>query len=265
MTIKGTIRLAAVGDLHCRVGRAGHFRKLADDVNDAGCDALLLCGDLTDHGLPDEARALVEELTRIKIPMVGVLGNHDLNSEQSEEVCAIFRDGGIFILDGDHYELKGHQVGFAGTKGFAGGFGTASLQSFGEDVIKSFVYEAVRETLKLETALLQISAPVKIAITHYAPIRATCEGENPEIMPFLGSSRLGDSIDTYQAAAAFHGHAHYGSESGRTLGGVPVFNVALPMLRRADPERRVRIVELDLAKATEVAQPGAHPEGGLTH
>ncbi|AKU90209.1 metallophosphoesterase family protein [Vulgatibacter incomptus] len=248
MPIDKAIRLAAVGDLHCRVGRHGHYRKLVDDVNAEGCDALLLCGDLTDHGTIDEARALVDELSRVRPPMIGVLGNHDHDSGKADEVTEILKEGGIFILDGDHYELKGHAVGFAGTKGFAGGFDRASLQGFGEETIKAFVYETVREALKLEAALLQVDAPVKVAITHYAPIRGTCEGENAEIMPFLGSSRLADAIDTYAATAAFHGHAHYGSGEGRTLGGIPVYNVASPVLRKADPERRVRIVELEAAE-----------------
>ncbi|HEY0838807.1 MAG TPA: metallophosphoesterase, partial [Vulgatibacter sp.] len=202
-------------------------------------------GDLTDHGLIDEAKALLDELSRVRAPIVGVLGNHDLEAGNGEGVCATLREGGIALLDGDHFELKGRHIGFAGTKGFAGGFDRASLQAFGEEVIKAFVYETVRESLKLESALLRVDAPVKVAITHYAPVRATCVGENPEILPFLGSSRLADSIDLYGASAIFHGHAHYGSEEGRTLTGIPVYNVASPVLRRADPERRVRIVELD--------------------
>ncbi len=249
MPIDGMIRLAAVGDLHCRIGRSGHYRKLVDDVNGQDCDALLLCGDLTDHGTRDEASALLDELARVRVPMVGVLGNHDLEGGHGDEIAALFKEGGIYILDGDHFELKGHAIGFAGTKGFAGGFDRASLQGFGEEVIKAFVYEAVKEALKLEAALSRVEAPVKVAITHYAPIRATCEGENPEIMAFLGSSRLGDSLDLYGAAAAFHGHAHYGSEEGRTLTGIPVYNVASPMLRRADPERRIRLVEIATATA----------------
>lgn len=265
MTTNETIRIAAVGDLHCRVNRAGHFRQLVDEVNDGGCAVLLLCGDLTDHGQPDEARALADELSRVRVPMVGVLGNHDLNSDQGGEVSAILREGGVFLLDGDHYELKGHPVGFAGTKGFAGGFGRSSLQGFGEEVIKSFVYEAVRESLKLEAALVQVTSPIKIAVTHYAPIRATCEGENPEIMPFLGTSRLGDSIDTYRAAAAFHGHAHYGTATGRTPRGIPVYNVATPVLRRSD--QRVRIVEVEArpAGAEAEAPEGAEEESRLRH
>lgn len=261
------IRLAAVGDLHCRTGRHGHFRKLVDDANAAEVDALVLCGDLTDHGLPDEAKALLDELSRVRAPIVGVLGNHDLESGKGEEVCSILREGGIHLLDGDHWEPKGRAVGFAGTKGFAGGFDRASLQGFGEEVIKAFVYETVREALKLEAALLRVDAPVKVVITHYAPVRATCVGENPEIIPFLGSSRLADSIDLYGAAVILHGHAHYGSEEGRTLTGIPVYNVASPVLRKADPERRMRLVELDRvaeqpqAGATAGEGAGAHPAG----
>ncbi|HWV39479.1 MAG TPA: metallophosphoesterase [Vulgatibacter sp.] len=251
------IRLAAVGDLHCRTGGHGHFRKLVDDTNAAEVDALVLCGDLTDHGQPDEAKALLDELSRVRAPIVGVLGNHDLEAGKGEEVCAILHEGGIHVLDGDHWEPKGRAVGFAGTKGFAGGFGRASLQGFGEEVIKALVYETVREALKLESALLRVDAPVKVAITHYAPVRDTCLGENPEIMPFLGSSRLADSIDLQGAAVILHGHAHYGSEEGRTLTGIPVYNVASPVLRKADPTRRMRIVALERAPA-----PAPAPESG---
>lgn len=247
MPIDGKLRIAAVGDLHCRIGKdGGNYRKLVEAVNDQHCDALILAGDLTDHGQLDEAKLLAESLQGVRAPKVGVLGNHDHESGKAHEICSILREVGIHILDGDHYELKGHLVGFAGVKGFGGGFDRATLQGFGEEGIKAFVYEGVREALKLESALLQIDAPIKIAITHYSPVRATCQGENPEIVPFLGSSRLAEPIDHYQATMAFHGHAHYGTPEGRTMGGVPVYNVAMPLMRRVDPDRRVFIVDIPI-------------------
>lgn len=260
MPIDGKVRIAAVGDLHCRVDKEGHFRRLVDAVNEQNCDALVLCGDLTDHGHVDEARLLAESLARVRAPTVGVLGNHDHEAGKADEICRVLAEAGIRILDGDHFELKGHLVGFAGAKGFGGGFDRASLQGFGEEGIKGFVQEAMQETLKLETALLRVDAPIKIAITHYSPVRATVVGENPEIFPFLGSSRLGEPIDAHEATMCFHGHAHHGTIEGRTLGGVPVYNVALPLLRRADPDRRVFMVEIPIPPGWARAQPtGAGP------
>lgn len=254
MSTTGKIRIAAVGDLHCRLGRTSNFRRLVDAVNGQSCDALLLCGDLTDRGLIDEAKVLADSLSRVRAPMFGVLGNHDLADGKGDEVVAILEEAGVRILDGRHQHLKGHLAGFAGVKGFAGGFEQASLQAFGEEAIKSFVYEAIDEAVKLEAALAQVDAALKIALTHYAPIRETCLGETPEIMPFLGTSRLREAIDAQCAAAAFHGHAHRGTVVGQTPKGIPVYNVALPLLRREHPERRVLIVDLPLPD--EVADKG---------
>jgi Icc-related predicted phosphoesterase len=254
--IDGKLRIAAVGDLHCRLDKEGHFRRLVDAVNEQQCDALVLCGDLTDHGHIDEAKLLAESLSRVRAPKVGVLGNHDHEAGKGDEICQILGEAGIRILDGDHFELKGHMVGFAGAKGFCGGFDRATLQGFGESCIKHFVQETVQEALKLETALLRVDAPIKIAVTHYSPVRATVVGENPEIFPFLGSSRLAEPLDAYQATMAFHGHAHHGTIEGRTLGGVPVYNVAMPLLRKADPDRRVFMVEIPIPEGWSRAQPG---------
>jgi Icc-related predicted phosphoesterase len=244
-----------VGDLHCRVDARGYYRKLVEAVNGENADVLLLCGDLTDHGLPDEARMLCEALAPVRAPRIGVLGNHDLEAGKGEEVAAVLRAGGVHVLDGDHLELPGHVAGFAGVKGFCGGFGRATLQSFGEDGIKRFVDESVREALKLEAALSQLESPVRIAVLHYAPLRATCEGENPEIMPFLGSSRLAEPLELHRATLAFHGHAHHGTLEGRTVSGIPVYNVALPVLRRDDPERRVLIVDVPLPEGAVPPEP----------
>lgn len=244
MPTERAVRIAAVADLHCRADSRGFFRRLVEAVNAQHCDALLLCGDLTDHGLPEEAHILAEALGDVRAPKIGVLGNHDLDAGRQDELRAALRSGGIHVLDGDHFELPDHAAGFAGVKGFCGGFGRATLQSFGEDSIKRFVDEAVRESLKLEAALSQLDAPIRIALMHYAPVHGTCVGENPEIMPFLGSSRLAEPLELYRAAVAFHGHAHHGSPEARTMSGIPVYNVALPVLRRADAERRVLLVDV---------------------
>jgi Icc-related predicted phosphoesterase len=240
-------RLAAVSDIHC--GRAGHamLQSLFPQINESA-DILILCGDLTDYGLPEEARVLAKELAAVRIPMVGVLGNHDLESGKEEEVSRIFGDAGLRILDGESHQIDG--VGFAGVKGFAGGFGRGALGPWGERIIKDFVHEAVNEALKLETALARIQAPHRIALLHYAPVRSTVEGEPPEIYPYLGSSRLEEPLTRYPVDAVFHGHAHHGSPEGTTSNGIPVYNVSMALLARAYPERPpFRIVEIGGTRA----------------
>ena len=255
----GKIRIAAVGDLHCRLDKQGNYRRLVEGVNDLDCDVLILPGDLTDHGHIDEARLLADVLSDVRPPVVGVLGNHDHEGGNAEAIQEILGEAGVRILDGDHWEMKGHVVGFAGAKGFCGGFDRATLQGFGEPCIKAFVQESVQEALKLETALLRVDAPVKIAITHYSPVRATVAGEHPEIVPYLGSSRLAEALDKQGAAMCFHGHAHYGHHEGVTRGGVPVYNVALPLLRRADPDRRFFLVEVPIPPGAGRPAGGGHP------
>lgn len=229
-----TIRIAALADLHItRSGREmleGLFAPIA-----ASADILLLCGDLTDHGIPEEARLLAGELAKMKVPRVGVLGNHDYDAGQAKEIKEILTASGTVILDGDACEVQG--IGFAGTKGFAGGFGQRMLAPWGEQCIKSFVNEAIEEALKLESALAKLRMEQRIAVLHYAPIRATVEGEPLEILPFLGSSRLEEPLNRYPVTAAFHGHAHHGSFEGRSRGNVPVYNVSLPLLRRTFPDK----------------------------
>ena len=164
-----------------------------------------------------------------------MFGNHDYESGHAEEVAAILADAGVRVLDGDGVEIRG--VGFAGVKGFAGGFGERALQSWGEPILKQFVREAVEEALKLEQALARLRTPRRIAVLHYSPIRATVETEPAEILPFLGSSRLEDPINRYSATLVVHGHAHHGSPEGRTATGVPVYNVSMPVLTAAFPDQ----------------------------
>ncbi|HEY2585096.1 MAG TPA: metallophosphoesterase [Tepidisphaeraceae bacterium] len=237
MTVQadGVVRVAAIGDVHCSHACPGALQPVFAQVAKSA-DVLVLCGDLTNHGLPEEAQALVRELTAIgQMPVVAVLGNHDFESGRVDEVQRILTGGGIHLLDGDAVEL--HGVAFAGVKGFAGGFERGTLSAFGEPAIKRFVQEAVEEAKKLESALARTKAAKKIAVLHYAPIRATVEGEPCEILPFLGSGRLEEPIDRYQVTAAVHGHAHRGAPEGRTRAGVPVYNVAIPVMRNAFPNR----------------------------
>jgi Icc-related predicted phosphoesterase len=236
------VRLAAAGDLHFGRYSAGTFQKLFGEVV-AAADVFIIPGDLTDYGLPDEARALARELAQtVKIPVVAVLGNHDFESGHAAEVSEILREAGIIILDGDSAEI--HGIGFAGVKGFAGGFGPRALGAWGEPVIKAFVQESVNEALKLETALARLRTAVKIAVIHYAPVQDAVIGEPEAIYPYLGSSRLEDPLNRFGVTAVFHGHAHRGRPESRTSAGVPVYNVSLPLLQRLTPERPFRVVDV---------------------
>lgn len=234
--------MAAVGDLHCREDHHGRFRKLVQQVN-AESDVLLLCGDLTDHGLLTEGKTLAEELAGIRVPCAAVLGNHDFEHGMADQICAELAKVGVHVLDGDHIVLE-KILGVAGVKGFGGGFGSATLQAFGEGPIKAFVQEGVSEALKLEAALSQLDTEKRVAIMHYSPVVETLEGENVEIRPFLGTSRLAMPLEQFGVQAVFHGHAHHGIHEGKTQHGVPVFNVAMPVMSRLHPDRKFAILEL---------------------
>jgi Icc-related predicted phosphoesterase len=249
--MKETIRIAAVADLHVKKNGQASLQPLFAAAS-AEADVLLLCGDLTDYGLVEEAKVLAKELTTsLRIPAIGVLGNHDFESGKSEEVVRIMTDAGVTMLDGGAHEIEG--VGFAGIKGFGGGFGRRQLNAWGEDIIKKFVHEAIEEALKLEMALARLRTPQKIAVLHYAPIHATCAGEPADINPFLGSSRLEEPIDRYRCTAVFHGHAHRGTLEGRTKGNIPVYNVAMPLMAANSGDRPpLRIIEVPVGEAVTV-------------
>ncbi|MGK4002933.1 metallophosphoesterase [Sorangium sp. So ce1036] len=223
-------RVAAASDLHCRPEHGGKMRELVKAVN-AEAELLLICGDLTDRGQPDEAKVLADALSGLTVPCAAVFGNHDLDRGVSAELAKILGDAGVEVLDGDHLILV-DDIGVAGVKGFMGGFGSATLQAFGEVPLKAFVQEAVSEALKLEAALSQLDTDRRIVIMHYTPIVETTVGENVEIRAFLGSSRLAAPIDLYGADVVFHGHAHHGALEGRTTNGTPVYNVAMPLLKK---------------------------------
>lgn len=242
MISQETIRFAAVGDIHCRKESAGSLRPFFSQAADAA-DALLLCGDLTDYGLPEETHVLVEELSAARIPIVAVLGNHDFESGKSDEVQRILTEAGVRVLDGEACEV--HGVGIVGVKGFAGGYGRGALGPWGETAIKHFVNEALQEALKLESALAKLRTSQRIAMLHYSPIEATVQGEPVQIFPFLGTSRLEDPLIRYPVNVVFHGHAHRGSPEGKTVNNIPVYNVAKPLLQRTYPDRPpFRIIEI---------------------
>lgn len=237
------MRLAATADLHCPRVTPDSLGKIFA-VASQEADVLILAGDLTDRGVEDEARMLAKVLaTSAKIPIVAVLGNHDYESGKGSEVKTILAEAGVHVLDGEAVEIQG--VGFAGTKGFAGGFGARALQPWGEEAIKRFVHEAVDEALKLESALAKLRTSQRVAVLHYSPVEETVKGEPPEIYAFLGSSRLEEPLTRYPVNAVFHGHAHHGSPEGRTRADAPVYNVAIALLQRAFPDRpALRVVEL---------------------
>lgn len=258
---KRKLRLAAVSDVHYGREPQEVLQELFSKISEAA-DVLLLCGDLTDYGKAEEAELLVEDLhTHVDIPILGVLGNHDFESGTPEVVREIMCDAGVKMLDGESTELEG--VGFAGISGFGGGFGQYMLNPWGEPLIKGFVQAAVDEELKLEQALSRLRTEHRVVLLHYAPIRDTVEGEPLEIYPFLGSSRLEEPLNRFEVTAAFHGHAHAGAPEGRTSGGVPIYNVSLPVLRKAYPDRPpFRLFEVDLPDAQDA--PAARSRGAQT-
>src|SRR3954467_9977061 len=228
------LRIAAISDVHYGKNSAGSMAPLFAQIAETA-DVMLLCGDLTDYGLAEEARVLAADLQAIKIPIVGVLGNHDLESGEEAQVTDVLASAGARMLDGDTFEFRG--VGIAGIRGFCGGFGRGALGPWGERVIKDFVNEAVQEALKLESALQKLQTNHKVVLMHYAPVRDTVEGEPLEIFAFLGSSRLEEPLTRLGATAVFHGHAHRGAPEGKTATGIPVFNVAHAVLKARFPDR----------------------------
>jgi Icc-related predicted phosphoesterase len=242
------MRLAAMADLHYTRTSRGTlddlFRRASGEA-----DVLLLCGDLTDYGLPEEAQMLVDDLRgATDAPVVAVLGNHDYESARQDEVKEVLTHGGLFVLDGDACELDG--VGFAGVKGFGGGFGKGLLAPWGEPMIKAFVQESVDEALKLESALRRLKTDRRVVLLHYSPVASTVIGEPPEIFPYLGCSRLEEPLVRYPVDLIVHGHAHRGAAEGATRDGTPVYNVSVPVLRQRDPDGPpLRILELGVPVA----------------
>jgi Icc-related predicted phosphoesterase len=253
------VRVAAIADLHCTKTSQGAFQSLFARVSESA-DVVLIAGDLTDYGLPEEATVLAKELTALRIPAAAVLGNHDVESGKAAEVRQILVDAGLIVLDGETCELQG--VGIAGVKGFGGGFGRRALGPWGETTIKQFVHEAVDEALKLEAALARLRTKQLVALLHYAPIQETVEGEPLEIYPFLGSSRLEEPIGRYPVSFVLHGHAHRGQLEGKTQTGVPVYNVSMPLLTRTFADRLpFRVFELPAGDVAHV-QPMPAPTQG---
>jgi len=229
------IRVAAIGDVHFAADAAGTLKHCWDVVHD-DADVLLLAGDLTRLGLPEEAEVLAEELSGVRVPMVAVLGNHDYHSDQEKQVVEVLEDAGIRVLEGEAATVDlpgGERLGVAGVKGFGTGFAGASASDFGEPEIKAFVRHGRVAGEQLREALGDLDTRHKVALMHYAPVPDTLRGERLEIHPFLGSYFLGEAVDDGGADLAIHGHAHAGVEKGTTPGGVHVRNVAQAVIRSA--------------------------------
>jgi Icc-related predicted phosphoesterase len=231
MEVTKTTKIAAVGDIHVRDGDKGKWTDFFRDVSQKA-DVLVIAGDLTDTGDEQEAEVLAEELKACTIPVVCVLGNHDYEKGRHKLIRQILLKAGVHMLDGEAVVIG--DVGFAGVKGFGGGFDRQMLSFFGEGAMKAFVQEAVDEALHLDRALARLDAEQKdikkIAVLHYAPIKSTVIGEAEAIYPFLGCSRLAEPLSRHNVVAAFHGHAHIGTLEGETQDGIKVYNVARPIL-----------------------------------
>lgn len=235
------MRIAAVADIHFNPPVWERIREKMEHVRDEA-DLLVVAGDLTNYGKTSEMEPLLNVLVRLRIPIVAVLGNHDYESDQHEQLMKMMAAEGIKILDGTGYERDG--VGFAGTKGFIGGFGRGVLTAFGEREIKNIVQAAIDESLKLERAMAQLRTEKRVVVVHYSPIPSTVEGEPTEIWPYLGTSRLAEVVDRHGANLVIHGHAHHGKPDGKTTGGIPVHNVALAILQSQDPPRAYRVFDV---------------------
>ncbi len=235
------MRIAATADLHFSAARHSALLDQLNRVHDEA-DVLVLAGDLTNYGQPEEMEPLLNVVVRSRVPTVAVLGNHDYESGKQAELMRMMTGAGIKVLDGTAYERDG--VGFAGTKGFVGGFGRSMLTAFGEPEIKQFVQASIDESLKLERAMAQLRTQKRVVVVHYSPIASTVQGEAAEIFPFLGTSRLAEVVDRHGADLVLHGHAHHGQLEGKTTGGSPVYNVAITLLQTREPASAYRVFDI---------------------
>lgn len=242
---KKKTKIAAMADIHTKITDHGVMRATFEQVSEEA-DVLIICGDLTDTGDEEEAAILGGQLDILKIPVIGVLGNHDFEKGRQKIIKQILSEHNMIILDGESVVVE--NVGFAGTKGFGGGFDQYMLSIFGEDMMKQYVHEVVNESLQLDRALTRLEQEYpelpKVVLLHYAPIKETIEGEPEQLFPFLGSSHLAEPLSRRQVSAAFHGHAHAGKLRGFTTTKIPVYNVALPVLKKENSNATYLIVEV---------------------
>ncbi len=220
------MKILALGDIHCRLDTTDLIHKLIGELGH-NFDVMLLAGDLTDNGIIEEAEILARQLKPYiaNVPVIAILGNHDHELGKAEQITHAMRDAGVIMLEGTTCEVD--DVGFVGTKGFCGGFDENLIQPFGEAALKTFIRTSIDEALRMENSLSKLhGCKHKVALMHYAPVKATLIGEPPELFPFLGTSWLADAVDRRGADVIFHGHAHHGSPFGRTRANIPVHNVS---------------------------------------
>lgn len=242
ITTQKKVRIAAMSDIHVNEAKRGFYQPIFQQLSQEA-DIVVLGGDLTNYGLPEEAKVLAEELKSCTIPVLGVLGNHDHESDKQDEVRKIVRDAGLFFLDEQSYIHE--SVGFAGVKGFGGGFSSHMLAYFGEAETKAYAQVAIEEAKQLEIILGSLEhVAMRVVVMHYSPIADTLKGEPIEIYPFLGATRFEEVIDRFHVNVVIHGHAHYGSPEGKTGKGAFVYNVAFPLMQRMDEKKPYRIFEL---------------------
>jgi Icc-related predicted phosphoesterase len=235
------MRIAALADLHYSPQSYDKIREQMGRIRDEA-ELLVMAGDLTNFGRPNEMESLLTMLVRLRLPIVAVLGNHDYESGQQNQLIEMMSAEGVKMLDGTAYERDG--IGFAGCKGFLGGFGRSMLTAFGEPEVKAFVQAGIDEALKLERALSQLRTEKRVIVLHYSPIAETVAGEPKEIYPYLGSSRLMEVCDRHGANLILHGHAHHGAPDGKTTAGIPVHNVAMQINAARDGGLPYRIFEI---------------------
>jgi len=227
------MKIAALGDIHVGITDKDKYKTLFEQISKEA-DVLCISGDLTVQGLTEEILVLKDNLAALTIPCVAVLGNHDYEKDQEEEISKELNSETFTVLAGTYKIIDG--VGFAGTKGFIGGFGDHLLPYWGERLLKDIVQHSIDEALALEHALSLLETEKKIVLMHYSPIKGTVVGEDPEIFPFLGSTRFEEVINRMNATVVFHGHAHHGTMAGKTEKAIPVFNVSLPVLEKSKKE-----------------------------
>lgn len=238
------MRIAAIADLHTDEHAGHNYAEVFKEIS-GKADVLLLCGDLTNHGEPKQAKLLNEYLESCTIPVLGILGNHDYDQDRENEIRKILRSGKLRLIEGDIFEIG--NVGFAGAKGFCGGYKEHIVTSFGERALKNFVKESIDEAMMLENALFRLQTErieKKVVVLHYSPIRETLEGEDLEKYLLLGSSHLEEPINNFNATIVFHGHAHHGKHFGKTSKGIPVYNVSKGVLEKIPPNKPYFLIEI---------------------
>ncbi len=227
------LRIAAAGDMHCNEQREDEIRRAVEELPER-TDLLLLAGDLTTHGEPQQARALAQACGSLRIPVFAVLGNHDWHANRRDELVKVLEDGGVRVLEREAVvcDAGGLEVGVVGIKGFVGGFAGSHLPDFGEPLLRSVYHETSLDVVALDRGLREIAlCPARIALLHYAPTDATIVGEPPGIWAFLGTDRLAAPIAEHEPDLVLHGHAHAGTFEG-AIGTVPVYNVSVPVIGR---------------------------------